>query len=364
MVADVPGFFDAVWRLMFWVPVAWSIAVLVVAVVRGRLALARDLVAATVAVAGRGSGRGGRSSWTTGPASAICCSMSMVRRSSLPPCWSPRPRVISTASPHVSRPFRNLGNWLIALQLVGAVMLGAAVPSGGARRRSRGPARRGTRPPRPRFAGWAPDRLPHPARPRRPRTSRRRSRAGIDAARRASCCSTAPTTAARCSSRCTAEMRGTLRCWRSLWRRVWYRGVERTVRHSRVELVEHEGFVTLLGERAGVDVPRVVTAGSAGRGDALVVVRPIGETIASRLACHGHAASGDRRGGGLGSLAGGPPPPPRRDHPPPGRSRPGDRHVGGLARARRPVVGDVDRRARRRGGGSSPSACAVDPVAR
>jgi glycosyltransferase 2 family protein len=67
----------------------------------------------------------------------------------------------------------------------------------------------------------------------------------------------------------------------NLWRLAWYRGVERTARLSRVELVEHEGFVTLLADRAGVRVPHLVTAGSAGRGDALVVVRPIGATIAS-----------------------------------------------------------------------------------
>ena len=50
----------------------------------------------------------------------------------------------------------------------------------------------------------------------------------------------------------------------NLWRRLWYRGVQRTERHNRVDLVEHEGFVTLLAERAGADVSPVVTAGSAG----------------------------------------------------------------------------------------------------
>ena len=46
-----------------------------------------------------------------------------------------------------------------------------------------------------------------------------------------------------------------------VWRLVWYRGPQRTARLSRLELVEHEGFVTLLAERAGVRVPRLVTAG-------------------------------------------------------------------------------------------------------
>ena len=67
----------------------------------------------------------------------------------------------------------------------------------------------------------------------------------------------------------------------TLWRLAWYRGGQRTARLTRIELVEHEGFVTLLAERSGVRVPRLVTAGSAGQGDALVVVRPDGRPLES-----------------------------------------------------------------------------------
>ena len=92
VVANVPGFFDALWRLMFWVPVAWSIAVLVVAVVRGRLALARDLVLATavslVGAAAVAADRHGRRDGLQRSAVPT----SMVRRSSLPRCWSSPPR--------------------------------------------------------------------------------------------------------------------------------------------------------------------------------------------------------------------------------------------------------------------------------
>ena len=131
VVANVPGFFDALWRLMFWVPVAWSIAVLVVAVVRGRLALARDLVAAIVVS-------------LVGAAAAAAIVMDdgtgfndLLFRVDGPPVFPPALLVaatalVATASPHLSRPFRNLDCWLIAFQFVGAIMLGAAVPSGGA----------------------------------------------------------------------------------------------------------------------------------------------------------------------------------------------------------------------------------------
>ena len=48
----------------------------------------------------------------------------------------------------------------------------------------------------------------------------------------------------------------------NLWRLAWYRGPQRSVRLTRLEFVEHEGFVNLLAERAGVRVPRLVTAGA------------------------------------------------------------------------------------------------------
>ena len=70
---------------------------------------------------------------------------------------------------------------------------------------------------------------------------------------------------------------GRASCWPTLWRLAWYRGTPTHACGSAAcELVEHEGFMTLLAERAGVRVPRLVTAGSAGQGDALVVVRPDG----------------------------------------------------------------------------------------
>jgi tRNA A-37 threonylcarbamoyl transferase component Bud32 len=77
----------------------------------------------------------------------------------------------------------------------------------------------------------------------------------------------------------------------SLWRRAWYRDTQRTARLSRIELVEHEGFVTLLAERAGVRVPRIVTAGSAGRGDALVVVRPDGTPLSGDVTADADAVA-------------------------------------------------------------------------
>ena len=50
LLATLPGFFDPLWLLLFWAPVAWALVLLVAAVVRRRRGLPRDLIAA-VAVA-------------------------------------------------------------------------------------------------------------------------------------------------------------------------------------------------------------------------------------------------------------------------------------------------------------------------
>jgi uncharacterized membrane protein YbhN (UPF0104 family) len=65
----------------------------------------------------------------------------------------------------------------------------------------------------------------------------------------------------------------------SLWRLLTYRSANASVVLRRLQQVEHEAFVTLLAERAGVQVEPVVTAGSAGSGDALLVVRRTGKPV-------------------------------------------------------------------------------------
>ncbi|MBI2706234.1 MAG: flippase-like domain-containing protein [Actinobacteria bacterium] len=46
-----------------------------------------------------------------------------------------------------------------------------------------------------------------------------------------------------------------------IWRFLWYRDVGRSLGYSRMQLVEHQAFVTMLAERSGVSVPKVLSAG-------------------------------------------------------------------------------------------------------
>ena len=59
----------------------------------------------------------------------------------------------------------------------------------------------------------------------------------------------------------------------ALWRSVWYRGGGMPIRLGRLQAAEHEAFVTLLAERAGLATREVVTAAATIDDDALLVLR-------------------------------------------------------------------------------------------
>jgi uncharacterized membrane protein YbhN (UPF0104 family) len=280
LVDDVPDFFDTFWRLALWAPVTWTVVLLAIALVRRRHALARDVVAAgalsvlLAVVVGAVAADDG--------ASVVDLLFSFDG----PPVFPPGLLVvttaaISTASPHLSRPFRHLGRWLIPCQFVGVLLLDVALPSGAFAALGLG------------LLAAAAVHLVAGSPGGRPTASRIRialADLGVRVDELAPA-SMQPEGVVLFEGR---DESGPLLvkvygrdAWdaqllANVWRLVWYRGMERTARLSRLELVEHEGFVTLLAERAGVRVAHLVTAGSVGRGDALVVVRPLGEPIATR----------------------------------------------------------------------------------
>ena len=66
----------------------------------------------------------------------------------------------------------------------------------------------------------------------------------------------------------------------SVWSSLWYRGDTPHLSLGRREQVEHEAFVTLLAERAGVSVLPVVAAGMAFQRDALLVTETTSRSLA------------------------------------------------------------------------------------
>ena len=283
LLASFPGFFDPLWLVMFWAPVGWALLLLVVAVVRRRVALARDVLAAAagaMVLAVVLGAIGADDAWAA---------FQQFADATGPPSFPPgtltiATAAISTASPHVSQPFRHFGRWMIAGQLVASAFLGATLPAGGIVAVAIGLL----------AAGAVHLVVGSPG--GRPTTSR------IVLALQGLGVEVEDLAPALMHPEGVVQFSGTDRdgplsvkvygrdAWdgqllAKMWRLAWYRDARRSVRlSSRAELVEHEGFITLLAERAGVRVPRLVTAGSAGRGDALVVVRPDGVPSPARSA--------------------------------------------------------------------------------
>ncbi len=273
-VAALPGFFDPLWLVLAWTPVVWVVVLFIVSLLRGRRALARDLVAGVVVsllIAVVLAALLGDGAWD---------SLTRFADWDGPPSFPPGAlticaAVLSTASPHLSRPFRHFGRWIVGGQFLATVALGAALPSGSVVAVTVG------------LFAAAIVHLIVGSPGGRPTTSRIELALrglGVDVVE------LTPTVmhAQGVVSFIGADAEGPIAvkvygrdAWdaqllTTAWRLAWYRGTQRTARLSRFELVEHEGFMTLLADRAGVRVPHLVTAGSAGRGDALVVVRPDG----------------------------------------------------------------------------------------
>ncbi len=279
VVDEIPEFFTPIWRLMFWAPAAWSAALIILTSVRRRWAMARDLLLAPVAAVILTS----VVAWLeTGSARGLDDVLLDVNG---PPVFPPgllviTTAVMSTASPHLSRPFRHLGRWLIVSQTLAAVLLGAALPTGVSAAVATG------------LLAAAVVHLAVGSPGGRPTASRIRLALAdlgvhVDILAEASMqpegvvLFEGTDEAGALLVKVYGRDAWDAQLLANVWRLAWYRGLERTARLSRLELVEHEGFVTLLAERAGVGVSPLVTAGSAGRGDALVVVRPLGPTISS-----------------------------------------------------------------------------------
>jgi uncharacterized protein (TIRG00374 family) len=67
----------------------------------------------------------------------------------------------------------------------------------------------------------------------------------------------------------------------SIWSSLWTRGERPTLGFGRLRQVEHEAFVTLMAERAGIPVLPVVAAGMATARDALLVSEVTGRSLGS-----------------------------------------------------------------------------------
>ncbi len=283
----VPTFLDAVWRVGVGSLAAWGLVLIVAGIVRWRLAIVRDQVLALVGAGlvlgliGELVGAGGRGLWdgltaVGPPPDPVSARLALVAA------------VTVVASPHLTRPFRTVGRWVVGVGTVSLVVLEATTPSGALLGLLAGLSAAsivhllfGSNAGRPSLAEvrWALDELGVEV---TDLSEAVRQEAGVfvldavgDGGR---------PLMVKVYGRDAWDTQVLVKAWRSLW----YRDVE-ALTLTRLQQVEHEGLVTLLAGRNGVPVHDVVRAGRTAGRDALLVLRVRGEP----LAVGGAAGAGD-----------------------------------------------------------------------
>jgi len=279
LVKALPGLFGWFWELSYDLLLAWTLVLVALALfARGRKRLlfeellAGGLAVGLALVAGRLAG----TDWSE--------SLKAAAASGSPPIYlavrlAPATAVVVVASPSMARPFRYLGRLVVGIGAAAGIALGTSLPIGMVAAFAVGigsaaiihllfgsPAGRLT-------LDQVADAL---------------AELGVDATglRQAPLESrgVAIATAEGTDGRSLLVKIYGRDAWdgqllASAWSSLWYRGDTYHVAPGRREQVEHEAFVTLLAERAGVSVLPVVGAGMAAERDALLVTEATGRPL-------------------------------------------------------------------------------------
>ena len=276
-LTSFPGFLRLLWLGGFWLAIAWSVTLLVIAAFRQRVPLALS-----------GLGGAGLAIAMSLVAGAIVTDQAgdVITRlfdPGQPPVFplaalAVTSAVIAVMAPYLTLPLRRFGRVLVAAQMVGSLFLGAAQALGVIASLAIGL-----------FAGavvhlvrGSPGGFPSVT---RVRAALRELGVAVERLEPTELRpeGVAVLTGTDAAGPLDVKVYGRdaldAELVADLWRLAWYRGRRRSARLSRGEYVEHEGFMTMLAERGGVRVPHVVTAGLADNGDALIVVRPAGTPL-------------------------------------------------------------------------------------
>jgi uncharacterized membrane protein YbhN (UPF0104 family)/tRNA A-37 threonylcarbamoyl transferase component Bud32 len=281
LVQGLPGLFGWFWELAYDLLLTWAVVLLALALCsHGRKRLLFEEALAGVLAVGVGlvAGRLAGTDWAE--------SLRALGASGAPPVYlavrlALATAVVVTASPYMARPFRYAGRWVLGIGAAAGIALGTTLPIGMVAALAVGvgsaavvhllfgsPAGRLT-------LDQVADAL---------------AELGVEA----SGLRQAPLEP-RGVAVVTAEAPGGRsllvkiygrdawdgRLLASAWSSLWYRGETPHLALGRRQQVEHEAFVTLLAERAGVAVLPVVAAGMASERDALLVTEATGRPLAT-----------------------------------------------------------------------------------
>ena len=281
LVSELPGLFGWFWEISFDLLFGWTALLLLFALfakgrkrlfltelVAGALALALSLVAGEVA----------GTDWPS--------SLKGIGASHAPPVYLAIRLAIATAivvmaSPHMSRPIRFLGRWIVTVGAIAGVALGVTLPIG---------MLAGL------LIGLGSGAILHLVlgSPAGRLTLEQIATALSDLGVEASDLRHAPLeptgvalveAVAPDGKQLLVKVYGR-DAWdgqflASLWTSLWNRGERPSLGFSRLRQVEHEAFVTLLAERGGVSVLPIVAAGMATQRDAVLVTESTGRGLGS-----------------------------------------------------------------------------------
>jgi uncharacterized membrane protein YbhN (UPF0104 family) len=279
LVQALPGLFGWFWELSYDLLIAWTLVLIAIALLaRGRKRLLfEELLAGGLAV-----GFALLAGWLAG--TDWSDSFKAVAASGAPPIYlavrlALATAVVVMASPYMARPFRYLGRSVVGIGALAGIALGTALPIGMLAAFAVGigsaaivhllfgsPAGRLT-------LDQVADAL---------------AEVGVDATRLRQAPleprGVAVVTAEGAGGRSLLVKIYGRDAWdgqllASAWSALWYRGDAPHLVLGRRAQVEHEAFVTLLAERAGVAVLPVVAAGMASERDALLVTEATGRPL-------------------------------------------------------------------------------------
>ncbi len=273
----LPNQLETFFRLLYALGALWALGLVVVAaLVARRWRLARDMAI------------GGVLTWVLGRAigalvvenASLKHTLDVVTRVGDGSAAFPAVRlavivaVISVASPYLTRPVRRLGQVLVLLIAIASLYLGATLPDGALAAVA---------------LGWAVAALVHLAfgspggRPTTAQVAATLSELGVPA-EDVHLLPTQPSTGTAMSAR---DDQGALlvrvlgrdeadaQLMSKFWRALAYKDGGPALHTTRLEDVEAQAYAMLLAERAQVNVPPVVVAGTAGPGTALIASRPL-----------------------------------------------------------------------------------------
>jgi uncharacterized membrane protein YbhN (UPF0104 family) len=269
-LAALPGWLDPVWEFLSDLLWLWALVLVAVALVRFRLVVVAQAVAALVlaVLLALWSSRLAAGSW---PDVSDALFGTAVARPFPVTRAAEATAVILTVSPHLARPVRAFGRWLLLLGLVGVAitvmplgLVGATAVAVAAAATVRLVS--GTSVGRPGLGEVGAGLTQLGIFPRELDEAERQVAGvfhvrGLDQEGRP--------LMVKVYGRDAYDTQLVAR----LWRRLWYRGAALPIRLGRLESVEHEAFVTLLVRSNGLASREVVTAASTVDDDALLVLR-------------------------------------------------------------------------------------------